>query len=162
LRPLRYLACAALSVGATAALSGCPGSLADPSAFPDAAPVDTGQTRGSCNGVVTALFANTCAISPCHTSSVPAGGVNLASPDIYKRLLGQRALDGGGYILAPDGSVTGSVLYQVLTGNPEPPGGARMPLGSSVDPATLQCVAEWIADMGAIPDSGVRDATPHG
>jgi hypothetical protein len=144
--------------GAIAALAGCPGTLADPGAFPDVAPTDAGKLDASCNGVVTALFASTCAVATCHSSSVPADGVDLQSPNIYHRLLGQLAADGGGFILAPDGSVDGSVLYEVLTGSPDPPGGARMPLGTSIDQVTLQCVAEWIADRGKISDGGASDS----
>jgi hypothetical protein len=145
---------------AAVTLTACPGSLNDPGAFtfPDASPDSLATAGVSCGTVVASLFSGTCSITGCHASNIPAGNVNLQSPDAYSRLRGQAAADGGGFIIAPDGSVTGSVLYQVLSGDPNPPGGFAMPLGGSVDTATLRCVEEWIADKGDIPDSAAADA----
>ena len=150
----------ALVAGVFAQLTACPGSIADPGAFADSGAHHAEATTGGndCTEVVDQMFAQTCSVSSCHTTSMPAAGIDLQSPNVLKRLKGVEAPDAGGFLIAPNGSSAESVLYEVLLSN-DPPGGSRMPLGEAAESAaTLACVASWIASIA--PDGGVRDGGP--
>jgi hypothetical protein len=140
-------------------LAGCPGTLNDPAAFEV-------EASSSCDDVPDVVFTPRCALSGCHTASMSAGSLDLASPDVYARLVGQPATGGPGVLIDPGGDPANSVLYLKLT--PSPPFGSQMPLtGTKLDATTLACVANWITTRGSIdgsapsPDSSqASDASP--
>jgi hypothetical protein len=125
-------------------LTGCPGSIDDPSLFE----TDTGTKMPSCGDVVTTVFTPTCAVSGCHSTSDMAGTLDLQAPNIYMRLVGKSASGGPG-VLIESGKPMDSVLYMKLTANP--PFGSQMPLvGAKLDTAMLACVADWITADGQV------------
>ena len=127
-------------------LVACAGTLEDPERFAEAgglAPssADAGPVA-ACPPVETGIFQVKCATAGCHAASGPAGGLDLASPDVLGRLANKSAQGGPGSIVVP-GNPGASVLYTKLTS--APPFGSRMPLGATLDDATLACVHDWIA-----------------
>jgi hypothetical protein len=135
-------------------LAGCPGSLENPGSFDVADGIDGGGGSfaaanridgggGSETGCAQPIaFATTCAVSGCHAATTPAGGLDLASPNIAMRLLGKQAMGGPGLLIDP-ANATASVLYTKLTTTP--PFGARMPLvGAPLSDADLACALSWI------------------
>jgi len=156
------LFCAALA--AMALTQGCPGTLDDPSRFA----VDGGE-GGGCPDIPTAVFAQVCSTSGCHSATDKTQGLDLQSPEVASRVVGACA-KGGGVLVDPT-QPTQSVLYQKLT--IAPPYGSRMPLGKTpLDDATVACVLAWItaqqgtggscSDAGgpaeALPEAAAADA----
>lgn len=114
-------------------LAGCPGSLDDPSRF-------AGQF-GLCPDVPTFL-ATTCGTASCHAATMPQAGLDLASPDVFSRLAGTKAMGGPGLLIDPT-DPSASVLYLKLEA--PPPFGSRMPLtGMPLDDTGVACVLDWI------------------
>src|SRR3954471_3759459 len=119
-RSLLVAAALALMPVAPAALLGCPGSLEDPGRFAGQFGTDGGSS--ACDNVPVFLQ-TTCATTSCHTSTTPAGMLDLASPDIASRLTGKKAAGSMGLLIdasQPDDSV----LYTKLMD--PPPFGSRM------------------------------------
>ncbi len=148
-------------------LAGCPGSLEDPARF-DAefgiaggnggarggGGADGGGTTGSVGGAgggsgggsgcasPPPSFGTTCSVSGCHAAITPAGGLDLASPNIVMRLSGKKAMGGAGLLIDPT-TPAASVLYTKLTATP--PFGSRMPLvGGPLSDPDIACVLSWI------------------
>jgi hypothetical protein len=139
-------------------LAGCPGSLDDPARFDAELGIDDGGRDGAGGGRDGAggggggagggcpspppSFGTTCSVSGCHAATAPAGGLDLASPNIVMRLSGKKAMGGPGLLIDPT-TPAASVLYTKLT--PTPPFGARMPLvGAPLSDADIACVLSWI------------------
>jgi hypothetical protein len=140
------------------AVAGCPGTLDDPGRFAVAAADDAGAADGAIweaaaeadsAGVdasdcpdVPRVLATTCSAASCHSASNKAQGLDLASPNLSTRLVDVPATEGSG-LLIDSSAPSKSVLYLKLT--PDPPFGARMPLGSTyLSATTLACVLRWI------------------
>jgi len=119
------------------ALTGCAGTIDDPTAFTHA-----GSTAHAACGDVEATLASRCATAGCHAATNPSGGLDLATPGTLARLTGKPASGGGVLVVA--GYAAHSVLYLKLTASP--PFGARMPYGGSLDDATIACVHDWITE----------------
>jgi hypothetical protein len=111
---------------------------------------------GACTMITTSVFANTCAVTGCHTSANPAGftasspGLDLESPDIFGRLVRQPSGEDPSYdYIDPGGNPTKSFLWIKL--NPAPPGGGgQMPSnGVQLTMMQINCVATWIQQQSA-------------
>jgi hypothetical protein len=127
-----------------APIAGCPGSLDDPGRF--AGEFGTGGGAGSCPDVPS-LLSTTCTASSCHAATMPAGGLDLASPSVFMRLSGKMAMGGSGLLVDPT-NPTASVLYTKLMS--PPPFGSRMPLvGPALGDSEIACVLTWIEQGGA-------------
>jgi hypothetical protein len=158
----------ALAIGG----SGCAEEIADPAPFIAArdgsAPVAT-CTLGI--DVPTTVFAMRCGTTGCHTGSTPAGGLDLVSPGVARRLIGVPSSVCSNAVLASTSGSTG-FLYDKLHGSPRC--GSAMPLGGApLMPAEIDCVRAWIEsqarggtmdggtmDGGTIDDAGI-DAPPE-
>jgi hypothetical protein len=150
-RPLRSRP--ALAIALLAATSGCPGTLEDPERFLDAATEATSPDDGptveaaapvdssACPDVPETVFHATCTAASCHNAQSKAQDLDLQSPGLEARLVGVPATGGVGLLIDPAWP-SRSVLYTKLTA--QPPFGARMPLGSSLDEATVGCVLAWV------------------
>lgn len=135
----RTVLAAAIASLLAVALSGCPGHLDDPARFrADAGPV-------GCPDVPTEIFQARCGSAGCHGPTQPAAGLDLASPDVAARVVGVGATGCPGYVLAVPENPPASLLVQKL--GPEPPCGSRMPLGGTLDDATIACVRDWIGEQ---------------
>jgi hypothetical protein len=125
-----------------ALVAGCPGALKDPSRF-----------TAACPDVPSMILATRCATAACHSASARAGGLDLISPGLSRRLVGVTAHGGPGLLvdlLDPDGSV----LVRKLT--PTPPFGAQDPPGAPLDPAAIDCIRKWVRTLG-VSDMSVED-----
>jgi hypothetical protein len=131
----------------------CPGSI-DPSEFLGDSGTDSGTQDGgvSCDAPGT-IFTPIC--GACHHAQPgELGALDLTSPGLNSRLLDVGSAGcGAGEILVVPGRPDASYLYVKVT-SPSPPCGARMPQGSSLDAAQIQCVAEWITSLGSGADGG--------
>jgi hypothetical protein len=132
-------------------LAGCPGTLDDPASFYAGLGIDGGgggggggaggDAGGGCPSPPPS-FGTTCSVSGCHAATMPAGGLDLASPNIVMRLSGKQATGGPGLLIDPT-TPAASVLYTKLTATP--PFGARMPLvGAPLSDADIAGVLSWI------------------
>jgi len=138
----RALGIAVLALAATTWLAGCPG-------LPPAAerPLDGtgGAGGGACGDVEATVFAVSCAGGTCHGPGDPAQGLDLVSPGLASRVVGQPAHGCGG-VLADPQHPEDSALYDKLL---DAPGcGARMPLhGDPLSEDEIACVKAWIATL---------------
>jgi len=159
-RRLWVAACAAVFIA-------CAGELSDPDAFPmviggTAAGGTGGMTAGtmaagtggmmatggtgvagtsapSCDAEM--LLAQRCGSPGCHAAGTQQ--VDLASPDLASRLLGQSPPAGacmGREFISADGSQ--SLLLDKI--DDAPPCGVKMPLVGSLDDDEIDCIAEWV------------------
>jgi hypothetical protein len=145
-------------VAAVAACVGCPGSLEDPGRFTSA--------NSSCPDVPQAIFKQTCsATAGCHSATDKQLGLDLQSANVASRLVGIKAMGGGGvdYLVDPT-NPSKSVIYTKLTAFP--PFGARMPFSETpLDDATIACVLQWITTQvndGGSGDGSVAEASDDG
>ena len=125
-----------------AAAAGCPGSLADPARY-----------TAPCADVPAQTFPARCATASCHSAAARAGALDLESPGVAARLVGVPASGGDGLLIDPDHS-DASVLVRKLT--PSPPFGRQDPPGAPLDPATLDCIRDWVRRVARAcsPDGG--------
>lgn len=98
------------------------------------------------------VFALHCAVGPCHSAGVAAGGLVLEGPNAYDQLVGalpnNDVARAAGWLRVAPGDPQRSFLWIKLTG-PGPGQGSRMPLGAApLPPEELQRIEEWIL-MGA-------------
>ena len=93
-------------------------------------------------GVFATVFSVHCTLPACHSSMLPAVGLDLSdAAGLEGALIGiSSACDGSSLIVAGDSP--GSLLYRKLDGTP--PCGDAMPIGAPLDPALVECVALWI------------------
>jgi hypothetical protein len=136
--------------------------------------VAVGDAGGDDAGVVTpcpdvpTMFVETCGVAGCHDATTKAEALDLASPGVASRLVGVAAAEGAGLLIDPT-TPARSVVYTKLLANP--PFGARMPTGTPLDDATIQCVLAWVATApslqigdggGGAPaeDAATGDAAP--
>jgi hypothetical protein len=146
--PARLLGLALLSL-----CLGCPGSI-DPSEFLDGSDSgsDSGTQDGGCDAPGT-VFTPVC--GACHHAQPgQLGALDLTSPGLNSRLVNVGSAGcGAGQILVVPGRPDTSYLYLKVT-SPSPPCGARMPQGSTLDAAQIQCIASWITALGSGADGG--------
>jgi hypothetical protein len=167
-RPIRLNRGLIAPILLVAANVGCPGTLEDPERFLEAGagqPAPQGEMpgeeggasvdAGNCPDVPQAVFIPNCTGASCHNAKDKAQGLDLQSPGVGARLVGAAATEGPGLIIDPS-SPSNSVLYKKLTANP--PFGARMPLGSMLDDATVACVLAWITEQASSGGSADPDA----
>jgi hypothetical protein len=141
---------------ALVSLAGCPGHLDDPDRFRG-----DGGVTGECPDVPTAVFQAHCSAAGCHGPTAPAAGLDLASPGVAERVVGHAASECAGYVLADPENAEASLLVEKL--GPEPPCGSRMPLGATLDDATIACVKAWIAEQTPVaPGPSDADAGDAG
>ena len=131
--------------------AGCPGVLEDPDRF-----------RGDfCPDVETELFPQRCSGGDCHDAIEPEAMLDLQSPNVAARLVGQdprgeECLGAAPLVVA--GNPEGSLLYQKLFDDPAC--GARMPfIGDALSEREIGCIATWIEGLEdtPIPDAGTSD-----
>lgn len=150
MRPTRVLAGLAALL-----LSGCPGAIDDPAPFVSAR-MDASTPARCPDGVsvVRDLFARRCATAGCHDATTQLINLDLQSPGVASRVLGQRAAACGGRVLADANDPDRSALLIKLRA--APPCGDRMPLGATPFTADeVACVRTWIIRRGEEPDAGV-------
>jgi hypothetical protein len=116
-----------------AAAAGCPGSLADPARF-----------TAVCADVPTQTFVARCATAGCHDAADRAGALDLESAHVSARLVGVAATGGEGLLIDP-ANPDGSVLVRKLT--PAPPFGRQDPPGAPLEPATVDCIRDWVRSV---------------
>src|SRR5579863_650410 len=139
-------------LSAALAWAGCAGTLDDPAAFTDEATDASGLDASAipCPDVPT-MFVQTCGTSGCHDATSKAEGLDLWSPRVASRLVGVPAAEGVGLLIDPS-TPSKSVVYTKLL--PTPPFGARMPTGSSLDDAAIQCVLAWVTTEASSTSPG--------
>jgi hypothetical protein len=125
---------------ALASLTGCPGELAEPARF----------LENDCGDVPAKLLAPRCGSSGCHGPIEPAGGLDLVSPELARRLVDQPAVGPScsdqGETLAVPASPGDSLLVRKLAASP--PCGSPMPLGQAAfDADEVSCVRRWIGSL---------------
>jgi hypothetical protein len=135
------------------ACAACPGTLGDRTRFlVEAGGGDDAGGDGGCPDVPTAVFAPTCGISGCHSTTDKSQGLDLQSPNVASRLVGVCAR-GGGYLVDPVHPAQSVVYLKITT---MPPFGVRMPFARpALDDATIACVLAWASQQG---DAGLEDA----
>lgn len=134
-------------------VTGCPGSIDDPAPFVAARAEADAPARCPDGVSVRALLGRRCATTGCHDAVTRLIDLDLASPGVAERLLGQRAGTCGGRILADPNDPDRSVL--LLKVRPAPPCGDRMPLDDApFSREEIACVRAWIIRGGEEPDAG--------
>jgi hypothetical protein len=159
--PVRTLVFVGLLVSVLA-WAGCAGTLEDPAAFTtesdSGAAANVDASGASCVDVPT-TFVTSCGTAGCHDPTTKAEGLDLWSPGVASRLVGVPAVEGVGLLIDPS-TPSKSVVYAKLTATP--PFGARMPTGSSLSDATIQCVLDWVTTEGASASSSPDGGPPQG
>jgi hypothetical protein len=148
----------ALAVIAGASVTGCPGTLDNPSQFSE--PIGDGSSgsggtdgSGGSGGAVQCaiaaasvpdqLFREKCATSACHDASNPAGGLDMVTAGLEGRLLDQMSSQCPGKILVDTTNPANSLMYEKVSRVPDDCG-ERMPFGGELTPAEIACVRDWI------------------
>jgi hypothetical protein len=102
-----------------------------------------------------ALLAQKCATAGCHSSTAPADGLDLSSPNVGARLVGVAAKSGG--LLVDPSAPTQSVMFQRI----QPTAAGRMPVsGDPLDDATIACFRTWISGLGQPAPTPSASPTP--
>jgi hypothetical protein len=155
------------------ALTGCPGSLADPGEFEmdgSVSRAEGGTTTSCAASVPTTIFQDTCGVSSCHNpkniasmDGLDVHGLDLYSPGVASRLVNVPSIEVPSDFLV--NSKTPYDSYLLLKLMPNPPVGIQMPYGGSLTAAQIACVTAWvdlaILDAGAPPpmEGGSSDGT---
>ncbi|MFO0607991.1 MAG: hypothetical protein U0324_32805 [Polyangiales bacterium] len=155
LRPIASVTLAAL------ALAGCPGHIDDPAAFlgptGDASLVSC--TIGA-SSVEAQIIRPRCATAMCHERGMPAGRLDLESPNVGARLVGVASTCAGQLLVSPTSPGTSYLLQKLGTSSSC---GARMPLGApALTPSEVACVRLWVDRLltdGGAPMDASADAT---
>jgi hypothetical protein len=156
----------ALALGAVcAAIAGCAAHLSDPERFEALLDGDSGSSSSSSSspcGDVPTLLSMRCATSGCHTATDKTAGLDLQSPGVFARLVGQKASGGTGVLIDPQGDPNSSILYLKLL-SPAPYGSQMPLLGTKLDPTTVACVASWImSGAGVSPTDATTSPSDTG
>ncbi|MCK6547010.1 hypothetical protein L6R52_14265 [Myxococcota bacterium] len=124
---------------AAVGLSGCPGSIDDPSRF-IADPTCTLDVEQE-------IFVAKCGNASCHGGgAASSSGLDLVAEGFAAQLVDKPAVGCAGSVLVSSTAPDDSVLYTKLLASPSC--GLRMPLGA--DPLTneeVACVRAWIAEL---------------
>jgi hypothetical protein len=176
LRGLPLLACL---TGVSAALWGCPGTLADPAEFADAlgsgpqtgseagTDGDTACTAAAAAAVPTTIFQQTCAVAGCHAAASSAGasaeGLDFASPGLPARLINIPSMEDPASDLISSADPASSFILIKLTEAKPPGGGSQMPFGETpLSPLQIACVAAWIGSAVGADGGGVATGVTDG
>jgi hypothetical protein len=148
------LAAGWLALGVVVTLPGCPGRIQDKERF-------LGRCRQPID-VPTEVFAKTCSDSICHDTSEPGGGLDLISPGVENRLVGQPSNDCDGWLRIDPSSPDDSLILEKLS-HDDPACGDRMPAFS--DPLTadtIACIREWVHAVAGKPvtDAAATEVGP--
>ncbi len=152
---------------AAALLTGCPGSIDDPSRFRNVA--------GTCPSdfdVEVDLFRQTCAQLGCHTGgpTLAAAGLDLGAPGVGPRLLAHRSSECGGRALVDPYHLGDSYLVEKVDED-VPACGERMPDGMEpLNPVERACLGEYLealvashaGDAAVPPPADAGAAAPEG
>jgi hypothetical protein len=129
-------------------LVGCPGDL-DPRLM-GSGTGGTGGTGGPQVCDAATLMKNQCGMAGCHSATVPQAALDLASPGVIARLLGQPgnptanpACAGNTKALLVDGSTTGDGFLIDKLNNPAPCGTFMPQIPGPLNAGDLQCMKEW-------------------
>jgi hypothetical protein len=127
----------AFSALTAATVAGCPGTIDDLTPF----------QGGACN-VEGQLFQQKCSDSTCHNATDLAGTLDLVSPDLASRVVGQPgSVDCPGEILVDPADPENSLILTKLEDSP--PCGNRMPLiGDPLTDQEKDCVLQWVQSLG--------------
>ena len=151
-------------------LSACPGSIDDPARFladadaavalvdgpaaPDDRPTVDAPTPADAASpcvdyVERTLFPQTCATVYCHAATEPAAGLDLASPELARRVVGVRgSMSCRSVPLVDPAHPEASLMVVKLRAAPGC--GSRMPLGGTALTASqVECVRVWAAGLAA-------------
>ncbi len=152
-----------MSLVAGLAVTACPGSLTDPERFTEggaSASCPPGQDHMT-------VFADSCSSSLCHdapttssppkASDDPAAGLDLTA-NVESQVLGVTSASGDecdGELLVDPNDPEGSLFLEKLTAK-NPRCGDRMPLGTPLKAAEIDCVRKWLNSIagGAGGSSG--------
>jgi hypothetical protein len=93
----------------------------------------------------TAVFATQCSTAGCHVGAMPAGGLDLAAADLEAELVGMPGEFCEGTVRVIPQAPDDSLLYQKVAG--QSPCGQAMPIGGTLDAASLACIHDWIAGL---------------
>ena len=139
---------ALLLVGSVVAIgvstvSGCPGTIDDIDRFKTSA--------GSACDVEGNLFPTKCADALCHNPTDHVAGLDLVSPGVPSRVVGQTASpmdECVGELIVDPADPENSLIYSKLL--EPPPCGTRMPFTKpELSEEEKQCVLDWIGTLGA-------------
>ena len=161
--PRTLLPLVTLALGVAA----CPGRIDDPAPFLGFV---GDSSVATCTLGVSAVEARIirprCATAGCHERAMPAGRLDLESPNLATRLVGVQASGCAGQVLVSPASPAQSYFIGKL--GPSPRCGDRMPLGSpALTASEVACVRLWVealvtdggAPMDAAPDAVSPDVT---
>jgi hypothetical protein len=101
-------------------------------------------------GIRDQILAPRCATANCHTGSNAANGLDLGAADLEARLIGVHSSACAGQILVVPGHPEQSYLIDKLTNAMPACGNQMRPLGDLVDPATTECLRQWITSLGSM------------
>jgi hypothetical protein len=165
----------AIGLGALLTLAGCPANLEDPQRFADGGAV----TTNSIPPCLQTLFSGTgkCAGNVCHSAgAMPAGGLDLTSPDVAARLINVPATHGD--IDFDGGGVTCPTAKLIDTSNPSASWllikidgmqgtcGSAMPQIGTLTSAETSCIQNYVtsvaSDAGATMSGGSGGAATTG
>lgn len=163
-----------LLVGLSPGLWGCPGTLADPAEFADAAASqllseagteagaeggDSGVTPCVAADVPTTILLQTCGVARCHSQPAPEEGLDLASPGVVARLLNAPSMEMPALELINSTDPGSSAVLTKLSA--PPPYGSQMPFGEPpLSAEQVACVAAWIQSV--VVDAGPGPAVVDG
>jgi hypothetical protein len=118
-------------------VAGCPGSLENPDRF-------AGVSCTLTIDVERDIFQAKCSGGTCHgAGAMPAGNLDLESPDVLSRLVGVSGQGCNGRALIQTEAPDGSAILDRLAEEPEC--GLRMPLGSDpLPPEEVDCVRAYV------------------
>ncbi|GBD25878.1 hypothetical protein HRbin30_01205 [bacterium HR30] len=110
------------------------------------------------------IFARHCALGPCHSAGVAAGGLVLEGPNAYDELVNaapeNAAARAAGWLRVTPHAPEQSFLWIKLTG-PGPGLGSRMPLGAApLSEDTLARIEAWILSGAPRGEDPVAVPTP--
>jgi hypothetical protein len=148
----------AIGLGALLTLAGCPANLEDPQRFADGGAV----TTNSIPPCLQTLFSGTgkCSGNVCHSAgAMPAGGLDLTSPDVAARLInvpathGDIDFDGGGVTcptakLIDTSNPSASWLLVKINGT-QGTCGSAMPQVGTLTSAEKTCIQSYVTMVSA-------------
>jgi hypothetical protein len=148
----------AVGLGALLTLAGCPANLEDPQRFADGGAV----TANSIPPCLQTLFSGTgkCSGNVCHSAgAMPAGGLDLTSPDVAARLInvpathGDIDFDGGGVTCPPakliDTSNPSASWLLIKIDGTQGTCGSAMPQVGTLTSAEKSCIQNYITTVSA-------------
>lgn len=159
LRRRRAMPSRLLALAFVAVLSGCPGSIDDPTPFVE----HEGSSCPDTYDVERDLFGGTCAQLACHSGgSIAAAGLDLAAPNIGERIMAHRSVDCGGRALVNPADLEGSYMMEKVDAI-EPACGDQMPSGlEPLSPIERTCLMEYLQALAGSVDGGVPPALDAG